>query len=107
MPRLAPLLLALFALALAGCGSDEETSTPSSAGESSAFPVTVEHKFGETTIEAEPKRIVVVGLREQDALLALGIVPVGTTEWFGEHEGAIFPWAEKALGNAKKPAVLS
>lgn len=29
--------------------------------------------------------MVVVGLREQDALLALGVVPVATTEWFGEH----------------------
>jgi hypothetical protein len=31
----------------------------------------------------------VVGLLEQDALLALGVVPVATTEWFGEHPGAV------------------
>ena len=46
------------------------------------------------------------GLREQDALLALGIVPVATTEWYGKHPGAIFPWAEEALGDAPKPEVL-
>jgi iron complex transport system substrate-binding protein len=90
---------------LAGCGDD--TTPRASSAPAGAFPVTIEHKFGATTIESEPKRVVVVGLREQDSLLALGIVPVGTTEWYGEHAGAIFPWAEQALGDAKKPEVLS
>jgi iron complex transport system substrate-binding protein len=100
--------LALLALALlAGCGSEasDEPSTASAAR--GLFPVTIEHKFGETTIKAEPKRIVVVGLREQDSLLALGIVPVGTTEWFGDHPGAIFPWAKDKLGDAELPTRLS
>ena len=48
-----------------------------------------------------------VGLREQDALLALGVVPVATTEWYGKHPGAIFPWAKDELGDAKSPTVLS
>jgi iron complex transport system substrate-binding protein len=97
---------ALALCLLAGCGS-ETTEQPSSPAASGAFPVTIEHKFGNTTVEAEPKRIVVVGLREQDALLALGIVPVGTTEWYGEHPGAIFPWAKAALGDAEPPTKLS
>src|SRR3954454_9318217 len=97
---------------LTACGSDETTSTPSPArsdgtAEPGAFPVTIEHKYGSTTIRAEPERMVVVGLREQDALLALGGVPVATTEWYGKHPGAIFPWAKAALGNAKVPVVLS
>ena len=76
---------------------------PATKTESGAFPVTIEHKYGSTTIESEPKRVVVVGLREQDALLALGVVPVATTEWFGKHPGAIFPWAKDELGSAKVP----
>ena len=48
-----------------------------------------------------------MGLVEQDALLALGVVPVGTSEWFGEKPGAIWPWAEQALGPAPKPQVLT
>src|SRR3954463_10628242 len=101
----------LCGLLLLGCGSDEDTTsapaaTPSKA-EPGAFPVTIEHKYGSTTIRAEPERVVVVGLREQDALLALGVVPVATTEWYGKHPGAIFPWAEEALGDAPKPEVLS
>jgi iron complex transport system substrate-binding protein len=110
MHRSLTAVLALVALAVAGCGSaTSEAGSPGKAASASAdaFPVTLEHKFGQTRIDSEPKRIVVVGLREQDSLLALGIVPVGTTEWFGKHDGAIFPWAEKALGDAKRPEVLS
>jgi iron-siderophore transport system substrate-binding protein len=101
------VLLASLALALfAGCGS-ETTGQPPAPAAAGAFPATIKHKFGETTITSQPKRIVVVGLREQDSLLALGIVPVGTTEWYGEHEGAIFPWAKAALGGGKLPTKLS
>jgi iron complex transport system substrate-binding protein len=92
------------ALVLTGCGSDDEpdggTGAASSAeAEASAgeFPVTVSHKYGETTIVETPERVAVVGLTEQDALLALGVVPVGTTEWFGERPGAIWPWARDEL----------
>ena len=72
-----------------------------------SFPVSIPHKYGTTKIDAAPKRVVVVGLREQDALLALGVVPVATTEWYGKHPGAIFPWAKDELGDAKAPTVLS
>ncbi len=66
-------------------------------GFASAQPVTIEHKYGSTTIEVTPERVVTVGLTEQDALLALGVVPVGTTEWFGEYPGALWPWAQAKL----------
>ncbi|OSC63693.1 iron ABC transporter substrate-binding protein, partial [Streptomyces sp. BF-3] len=57
-------------------------------------------------VKKDPQRIVTVGLSDQDAVLALGKVPVGTTEWFGEFKGAIGPWAEKALGDKARPTVL-
>lgn len=121
MTTRSPLLaLCLTALVAVGCGSsDDKTTTTTStdaraasesapaAPEAGAFPVSIAHRYGTTTIEAEPKRVVVAGLREQDALLALGVVPVATTEWYGKHPGAIFPWARKALGDAKLPTVLS
>src|ERR671915_770787 len=109
MRCLLPLLAAAVLLTLTACGEEEAGAgaTPAkSSAEPGALPVTIEHKFGETTIEEAPERVVVAGLREQDSLLALGIVPVGTTEWYGEHPGAIFPWAEEALGDAPRPKVL-
>jgi iron complex transport system substrate-binding protein len=105
------LLAGLVAFSLAACGDDDENSAgpsaPAGSAESGAFPVTIEHKYGSTTIEEAPERVAVVGLREQDALLALGIVPVATSEWYGEHPGAIFPWATDELGDAELPTVLS
>lgn len=80
--------------------------TATGASGESAFPVTIEHKYGSTTIESAPERIVLVGLVEQDALLALGVVPVATREWYGGRPGAIFPWAEDLLGDAEVPVVL-
>jgi iron complex transport system substrate-binding protein len=104
-------LLALLAVTgLAACGDDGGDSagdTSSTAGAEAAFPVSIEHKFGTAEITEQPERIVVVGLVEQDALLSLGIVPVATTEWFGEKPGAIWPWAESKLGGAKPPEVLT
>jgi len=75
----------------------------SGATGSDAFPVTIEHRFGSTTLESAPQRVVSIGLIEQDALLALGTVPVATREWYGERPGAIFEWAEPLLGDAELP----
>ena len=93
MNRRIPLMAVAGAFVAAG-------SLPLSAGATSPadpFPVTIEHKFGETTIDPTAERIVTVGLVEQDVLLALGVAPVATTEWFGEQPGAIFPWAMDEL----------
>ncbi|MEM9954483.1 MAG: ABC transporter substrate-binding protein [Chloroflexota bacterium] len=68
---------------------------PLSAQDNDAFPVSIDHKFGTTTIEAEPQRIVVLGYTEQDPYLALGAEPVAIRYWYGD-ESAIFPWAEEA-----------
>ncbi len=90
---------------LLGLTIAETTTAPATAD---AFPVTIEHKYGSTTITEKPERIVTVGLTEQDALLALGIVPVGTSEWFGGYPGSIWPWAQDelaALGSEVPAAV--
>ena len=68
--------------------------------------MTVPHKFGETTIEAEPERVVSVGYTEHDVLLQLGVVPVGVTDWYGDQPFATWPWAQELLGDAE-PEVLS
>lgn len=98
--------LAAALLVVTGCGSGETAQRPQSAA-SGAYPISIAHKYGSTTITAEPKRIVTVGLTDQDSLLALGVVPVGTTEWLGNFPGAIGPWAQDELGFAAQPEVLA
>jgi iron complex transport system substrate-binding protein len=109
--RLAAALTSVLLLlgTAAACGSDDDTDTAGSeatASANSAFPVTLSHKYGSTTVKSEPKRIVTVGLTDQDAVLALGKVPVGTTEWLGGYKGAVGPWAADKLGSAAAPTVL-
>jgi iron complex transport system substrate-binding protein len=81
------------------------SAEPSATAATTSYPLTVEHKYGSTTIDEAPTRIVTVGLLEQDALLALGITPVGTTEWFGGHPGAIWPWSTD-LVTGETPTVV-
>ncbi|KNY04823.1 iron-siderophore ABC transporter substrate-binding protein [Microbacterium sp. GCS4] len=71
-----------------------------------AFPVTVEHAYGETTISEQPKRVVSVGYTEQDTLWALGVKPVGVTDWYGDYDFASWPWADDARGDSE-PEVLT
>lgn len=98
------------ALLLSSCAGASSSTSDGAAvqdsGSGGSFPVTVEHAFGETTIDAEPQRVVVVGYTEQDTVLALGVQPVGVTEWYGEQPYATWPWAQDALGDAT-PEVLS
>jgi iron complex transport system substrate-binding protein len=68
--------------------------------------VTIAHVFGETTIPEPPKRVVSAGFTGQDDLLALGVVPVAVTNWFGDQPFGVWPWAQPKLGNTK-PVVLN
>jgi len=62
-----------------------------------AFPVTIEHKFGSTTIRAKPARVVSLGFTGHDDILALGVVPVGLRWWYGDYPDGVWPWAQDAL----------
>ncbi|MGV0774449.1 ABC transporter substrate-binding protein [Mycolicibacterium elephantis] len=84
----------------AACGS-EKPGTVADDGS-----VTVKHVFGETRIPAPPTRVVSAGLTGQDHLLAVGVVPIAVTDWFGGEPFAVWPWAQPKLGGAQ-PVVLS
>ena len=68
--------------------------------------VTVKHVFGETKVPAPPKRVVSAGLTDADDLLAVGVVPVAVTDWFGGEPFGVWPWAQPKLGGAQ-PVVLN
>lgn len=59
-------------LASAGCTSTSRATKPSAAG----YPVTIAHRYGETTIPRSPKRIACVGYASHDACIAFGVLPV-------------------------------
>jgi iron complex transport system substrate-binding protein len=93
--------------AIAGCsavaaGCSSHNAAPGAA----AGSVTITHLFGQTVIKEPPKRVVSAGYTEQDDLLAVGVVPVAVTNWFGDQPFAVWPWAQPKLGSAQ-PVVLN
>jgi len=83
--------LAAGLLTLAGCGradKDNQVAPTATTGPRGAFPVTIEHRYGSTTVPAEPQRVVALGLTDVDPMLALGVKPVGFVDWYGPYEQA-------------------
>ncbi|WML25029.1 iron-siderophore ABC transporter substrate-binding protein [Neobacillus sp. OS1-33] len=73
---------------LAACGGNEEKAgqVTKTTGEKS---YTVEHAMGSTTIKGTPKKVVILTNEGTEALLALGVKPVGAVQsWLGD------PWYE-------------
>jgi iron complex transport system substrate-binding protein len=114
----AAALLAAVALTLTACSTGSAGSTAADApsqSASTAFPVTIKHVFGETTIQEQPERVVTVSWVNDDVAIALGVVPVGVpkNEWGGNDKGST-PWKDAALeklgagfGSAKAPVQFS
>ncbi|MCZ4562463.1 ABC transporter substrate-binding protein [Rhodococcus sp. IEGM 1401] len=94
-------------LALAvGCSSTDEPEPTGNSGSADGFPVTVDHRFGETVIDTEPTRVVTIGFNEQDFALALGVKPVATRGNLS-YDYRQRPWAQEALGGTEIPEVGS
>lgn len=85
--------LFVLALVLAGCGGGQQAAEPSKqpeqkseAGTSGEVRV-IEHAMGKTEIKGDPKRVVILTNEGTEALLALGVKPVGAVRsWTGN------PW---------------
>ena len=106
MPRIrltaAIAAAAAAALLLAGCasGSTPAGGTGSDApAADGAFPVTIEHVYGETTITTKPERIATVAWANHEVPLALGVVPVGMSKatWGDDDGDGVLPWVEDKL----------
>ncbi|RKR85909.1 iron complex transport system substrate-binding protein [Micromonospora pisi] len=85
-------------VAACGGGSEEPSGTASSSAAPGAFPVTIEHKYGSTTVTKASSRVVTLGLSDQDTVLALGIKPVGAVDWFGERPFGNWAWTKDLWG---------
>jgi iron complex transport system substrate-binding protein len=111
-PALRGAALLAAALVVTSCssgadGGTDDTATPGSS--SDAFPVTIEHTFGTTTIEEEPHNVVTWGFGSTDAALALGVVPVAIPfQAYGGDDEGVLPWIAEELDRlgADTPTVL-
>ena len=99
--------LAAGGVVLTGCASGSE-GNGAAGGAASGFPVTIEHKFGTTTIERPPARVVTIGYQEHDFVLALGVAPVGVRYWYGSENEVIYSWAKPVAQSLNaNPAILN
>ncbi|MEU0129978.1 iron-siderophore ABC transporter substrate-binding protein [Streptomyces sp. NPDC006289] len=100
---------------LAGCGSGSQDtksdSAPAAGG--GAFPVTVEHAFGSTEVGKAPQRVVSVGYTDDQAMLALGVKPVGMVDQYPNPTGTTpdintqWPWVKDKWGDTRPEVVMS
>ncbi|SFK67037.1 iron complex transport system substrate-binding protein [Paenibacillus sp. 1_12] len=92
-----PLLLLVSIMILmtaAGCGNNTQKTIPTAASTppisitpQAEVPRVIKHAMGEETLTGTPKRVVILTNEGTEALLAVGIKPVGAVKsWYGE------PW---------------
>lgn len=98
-------------LVLAGCGSADEATT-AAAPSTGAEIRTVEHAAGSTEIIGTPERVVVLDTGELDAVLALGVTPVGAVRTGVSDElpayiedAGVDPAAIENVGTIAEPAL--
>ena len=92
--------VAAVALTVAGCSAAAPSDNPGgSAANTGAFPVTIEHVYGSTTIEEQPERVATVAWSNHEVPLALGVVPVGMSKatWGDDDGDGVLPWVEDKL----------
>ena len=77
-------------LLMAGCAATGDTAAETDS--SGAFPVTLEHIYGETTITEKPERVITIGWNSQDVVAALGVVPVAVSDFSWGTVDTYLPW---------------
>jgi iron complex transport system substrate-binding protein len=103
MPRASTLIAfsaaAVLTLGLAGCSSSPADSAAADNDDSDFTPITIEHAFGETVIDAKPERVATVAWANQEVPLALGVVPVGMAgvTWGDDDGDGLLPWVKDKL----------
>ncbi|MET8826307.1 iron-siderophore ABC transporter substrate-binding protein [Streptomyces sp. NPDC004610] len=91
------LLLALLGTACSSSSDDNGENTASASPSSSsaeAFPAEVATKFGTVTVDSRPQRVVALGWGDAETALALGVQPVGQSDWLAFGGDGVGPWAE-------------
>jgi iron complex transport system substrate-binding protein len=100
-------VLAGVLLSSAACTSTEKEGA---AGDSAFDAVTIKGALGAAEITERPQRVVSLGWSTTDAMLALGVVPVGMeAQPYGGDAAGVLPWVKEKLADmgAKTPEVLA
>ncbi|NLU85027.1 iron-siderophore ABC transporter substrate-binding protein [Rhodococcus sp. HNM0569] len=87
------LPLVLLAVSACGSGGDEAAAGAPSGSSGTAFPATVTTKFGDVTVDREPERVVALGWGDAETALALGVQPIGASDWLAFGGEGVGPWA--------------
>jgi len=91
------IAVAAVAISLSACAPT--THGGEAAASDGVYPITIEHVFGTTTIEAQPERVATVAWSNHEVPLALGVVPVGMSKvtWGDDDDNGVLPWVEDKL----------
>jgi iron complex transport system substrate-binding protein len=100
--NLLSLLLIASLLFLAACGNKEqEEKEGSGSSDKKEETYTVEHAMGTTEIEGTPKKVVILTNEGTEALLSMGVTPVGAVQsWTGD------PWYDHIADDMKDVEVV-
>jgi iron complex transport system substrate-binding protein len=82
------LTVVLLSTGLLGACGAEQSRSPA------AEQTTITHKFGKTSVPANPQRVVTVGWTDQDFVLPLGVAPVSARSFFERYND--YPWVKTA-----------
>ncbi|MCR8694315.1 iron-siderophore ABC transporter substrate-binding protein [Rhodococcus pyridinivorans] len=97
------VVLAAAAVALTACSSgsgDDSNGSPTGDFE----PVAIEHALGTAEIDAQPERVVTLGMGSAETAIALGVTPVGMEEYpWGSDETGYLPWIHEELTERGEP----
>lgn len=111
--RTAVGILVLLPLLVAGCDVPPDRAAATDGGADGASsttgrtcaPAVVEHRFGSTTVDFQPERIVPVSIRDQEALIALDVIPEAVVEGPYRLPYVEWPWVPEAV-RASRPEVM-
>ncbi|TMU84474.1 iron-siderophore ABC transporter substrate-binding protein [Bacillus sp. BHET2] len=97
--NLLSLLLISTLLFLAACGNKEEKKESGNDMKEDSY--TVEHAMGTTEIKGTPKKVVILTNEGTEALLSMGVTPVGAVQsWTGD------PWYDHIADKMKDVEVV-
>lgn len=97
------ILSIMFMLILTACGGSNDNGSEENASDSKKEDTsyTVEHAMGTTTIAKTPERVVILTNEGTEALLELGVTPVGAVQsWTGD------PWYDHIADEMKNTKVV-